>query len=108
MNHGDIWTVAGGVYTSQPRLALIIQDDRYDATDSVTVLPVTSTVLDAPSLRVPFSASELSGLVRDSQIMIDKLATVRRDDVQDRVGCLTAAQLVGVERVLFVFLGLAG
>ncbi|WP_426623159.1 type II toxin-antitoxin system PemK/MazF family toxin [Leifsonia sp. McL0607] len=108
MNRGDIWTVAGGVYASKPRPALIIQDDRYDATDSVTVLPFTSTAVDAPLLRVPILASGLSGLVQDSQIMIDKLTTVRRSNVQERVGRLTAAQLVGVERALLAFLGLAG
>lgn len=108
MNRGDIWTVAGGVYASKPRPALIIQDDRYDATDSVTVLPFTSTILDAPLLRVTIEASELSGLLQDSQIMIDKLTTVRRGNAQGRVGRLTAAQLVGVERLLLVFLGLAG
>ncbi|MEO7015937.1 MAG: type II toxin-antitoxin system PemK/MazF family toxin [Leifsonia sp.] len=108
MNRGDIWTVAGGVYASKPRPALIIQDDRYDATDSVTVMPFTSTAVDAPLLRVPILASELSGLVQDSQIMIDKLTTVRRSNVHERVGRLTAAQLVGVERALLAFLGLAG
>jgi mRNA interferase MazF len=108
VRRGDIWTVAGGVYASKPRPALIIQDDRYDATDSVTVLLFTSTVLDAPLLRVPISASELSGLVRDSHIMIDKLTTVRRENVHERLGRLSTAQLVTVERVLLAFLGLAG
>ncbi|GAA4025482.1 type II toxin-antitoxin system PemK/MazF family toxin [Arthrobacter methylotrophus] len=108
MNRGELWTVAGGVYASKPRPALVIQDDRFDVTDSVTVLPLTTTLIGAPLLRVGVSASELSGLRQESQVMIDKLTTVRRSNVQSRVGRLTAAQLVEIERALLVFLGLAG
>jgi mRNA interferase MazF len=107
VNRGDLWTVAGGVYASKPRPALIIQDDRFDSTDSVTVLPLTTTAVDAPLLRLPVPATELSGLRQDSQIMVDKLTTVRRVNVQERVGRLTAVQLVEVERAMLAFLGLA-
>ena len=107
MNRGDLWTVAGGVYASKPRPALIIQDDRFDSTDSVTVLPLTTTAVDAPLLRLTVPATELSGLRQDSQIMVDKLTTVRRVNVQERVGRLTAVQLVEVERAMLAFLGLA-
>ena len=105
---GELWTVAGGVYASKPRPALVIQDDRFDATDSVTVLPLTTTLIDAPLLRISLSPSELSGLRQESHVMIDKLTTVRRSNVQTRVGRLTAAQLADIERALLVFLGLAG
>jgi mRNA interferase MazF len=105
---GELWTVAGGVYASKPRPALVIQDDRFDATDSVTVLPLTTTLIDAPLLRISLSPSELSGLRQESHVMIDKLTTVRRSNVQTRLGRLTAAQLADIERALLVFLGLAG
>ncbi len=108
MNRGDLWTVAGGVYASTPRPALIIQDDRYDATDSVTVLPLTSTLVDAPLPRISVGATETSGLRQSSQIMIDKLTTVRRSSVQEKLGRLGATQLVEVERAMLAFLGLAG
>ncbi|WP_262103471.1 type II toxin-antitoxin system PemK/MazF family toxin [Arthrobacter sp. Marseille-P9274] len=107
MNRGDIWTVAGGVYATKPRPALIIQDDRYDATDSVTVLPLTTSEVDAPLLRIGLQPTPTTGLQGASFIMIDKLTTVRRSNVQERVGRLPAAQLVEVERALMVFLGLA-
>ena len=107
MIRGEIWTVAGGVYASKPRPALVIQDDRYDATDSVTVLPLTSHLVEAPLLRIPVQPSELSGLQRESQVMIDKLTTVRRSNVQSRIGRLAPSQLAEVERALLVFLGIA-
>jgi len=108
VNRGDLWTVAGGVYASKPRPALIIQDDRYDATDSVTVLPLTSTIVDAPLLRISVDATEMSGLRQGSQVMIDKLTTVRRSNVQEKVGRISASQLVEVERAMLAFLGLVG
>lgn len=107
MIRGELWTVAGGVYASKPRPALIVQDDAFDGTDSVTVLPLTSNLVDAPLLRVRVIRSELSGLERDSDVMIDKLTTVRRSNVDTRVGRLATDQLADVERAMMAFLGLA-
>ena len=108
MIRGDLWTVAGGVYASKPRPALIVQDDRFGDTDSVTVLPLTTVGVDAPLLRIPVPADHTTGIRQDSFIMVDKLTTVRRSNVQERVGRVPAELLVGVERSLLVFLGLAG
>lgn len=107
MIRGEIWTVAGGVFASKPRPALVIQDDRFSESESLTVLPLTSTLRDAPLLRILVTPSNLSGLVRDSHIMIDKITTVRRSTLHSRVGRLTPGQLVEVERALLVFLGIA-
>jgi len=107
VSRGEIWTVAGGVYASKPRPALVVQDDRFDATESVTVAPLTSTVVDAPLLRIPVHATSTSGIHSDSLVMIDKLTTVRRGNIKERVGRVSAAQLVEIERALMVFLGLA-
>lgn len=98
--------VAGGVYATKPRPALIVQDDHFDATASVTVCPLTSTVVDAPLLRLRVSADDSNGLKGDSFLMIDKLTTVRRANVGERIGSLAPAQLVEFDRRLLVFLGL--
>lgn len=107
MIRGELWTVAGGVYASKPRPALIIQDDLFAATDSVTVAPLTTTLTDAPLLRVRIPGGYLNGLEHDSDVMVDKLTTVRRSNAQTRVGRLTSEQLSEVERSLMAFLGLA-
>jgi mRNA interferase MazF len=106
---GEIWTVAGGVYAAKPRPAVIVQDDLFDATSSVIVAPLTSALLDAPLMRIHISGGDgrISGLDRDSDVMIDKLTTVRRSNVHTRVGRLTAEQLVEIERAMMAFLGLA-
>jgi mRNA interferase MazF len=105
MRRGDIVTVAGGVYASKPRPALVVQDDRFDATDSVTVCPFTTTEVDAPLLRVPVVANEANGLGQDSYLMVDKITTARRSNARTVLGRLEATTLVEVDRRLLVFLG---
>ncbi len=108
MTRGDIVTVAGGVYATKPRPALVVQDDRFDATDSLTVCPFTSTEVDAPLLRMSVLADEENGLDQDSFLMVDKLTTVRRSNARAVVGRLEATTLVEFERRLLVFLGFGG
>lgn len=105
MRRGDIVTVAGGIYASKPRPALVVQDDLFDATDSLTVCPFTTTEVDAPLLRVTVVANEANGLDRDSYLMIDKITTVRRSNARTVLGRLEAPTLVEFERRLLVFLG---
>lgn len=108
MRRGDIVTVAGGVYANKPRPALVVQDDRFDATDSLTVCPFTSTEVDAPLLRIPVVADEENGLGQDSYLMVDKITTIRRSNARSVVGRLEATAMVEFERRLLVFLGFGG
>ncbi|MGA8048236.1 MAG: type II toxin-antitoxin system PemK/MazF family toxin, partial [Dermatophilaceae bacterium] len=80
MRRGEIVTVSGGVYARKPRPALVVQDDRFDATESVTICPFTSAEVDAPLMRVPVTADEGNGLDQDSFLMVDKITTVRRSN----------------------------
>lgn len=88
-----------------PRPALVVQDDRFDGTDSVTGFPFTTNELDAPLLRVPVVADEANGLSQDSCLMVDKITTVRRSNAHTVLGRLEATTLVEFERRLLVFLG---
>ena len=108
MKRGDIVTVAGGVYASKPRPALVIQDDRFEATDSLTVCPLTTTAVDAPLLRVPVPADSVSGLSQQSFLMVDKVTTVRRSNAHAVIGRLVSTTLVEFERRLLIFLGFGG
>ena len=43
MKRGDIHTVAGGKdYAGKPRPVVIVQDDRFDATNSITICAFTT------------------------------------------------------------------
>jgi mRNA interferase MazF len=91
---------------AKPRPALIIQDDLFAALESVTLLPLTSQLTDAPLLRLTVEPGQLTGLERVSQIMVDKLTTVRRSNLGQRIGRIESKTMVAVEQSLAVFLGL--
>lgn len=108
MTRGEIYTAAArGPYTGKPRPVVILQDDRFDATASVTVCPFTTNPVEAPLLRIPIDPSEDNGLEQTSQLMVDKVATVPRSSLGERLGKLRDEELVALNRSLIVFLGLA-
>jgi mRNA interferase MazF len=108
VSRGDIYTAAArGTYTGKPRPVVIIQDDRFDATASITVCPLTTDPVEAPLTRIPIEASELNGLEQPGKLMVDKITTMPRGSLRDRLGRLPEADLVRANRALIVFLGLA-
>lgn len=108
MSRGELFTAATrGAYTGKPRPVVIIQDDRFDATASVTVCPLSSNPVEAPLTRIPIEPSELNGLEQPSKLMVDKITTMPRDSLRDRLGRLGENDLVRLNRALVVFLGLA-
>ncbi len=109
MRRGDIHVAAArGAYTGKPRPVVIVQDDRFDATNSVTVCPLTTDSVEAPLSRIAIQPAATSGIEQPSQIMVDKITTIPRANVRDRLGRLANADLVRLDRALVVFLGLAG
>jgi mRNA interferase MazF len=108
VSRGDVYTAATrGTYTGKPRPVVIIQDDRFDATASVTICPLTTNPVEAPLTRIPIQPSELNGLEQPSKLMIDKITTMPRDSLRERLGRLPESDLVRLNRALIVFLGLA-
>ncbi|MGA9676687.1 MAG: type II toxin-antitoxin system PemK/MazF family toxin [Mycobacterium sp.] len=109
MRRGDIYTAAArGAYSGKPRPVVIIQGDRFDATASVTVVPFTRSQIEAPLLRLPVQPSDNTGLTQVSHLMVDKLTTIPRTSLTQRVGRLSDSDVVALDRALVVFLGLAG
>jgi mRNA interferase MazF len=104
---GDFVTIAMQGDFGKPRSALVIQADQFSEHASATVLPVTSTLVPAPLLRVTIEPSAENGLHKPSQVMVDKAMTVKRDKVGPAFGRIDADALVEVERCLAVFLGIA-
>jgi mRNA interferase MazF len=108
MRRGDIWTVAGGAaYTGKSRPAAIVQDDRFDANDSIVVCPLTTDPTSAPIFRLPVAANARSGLRAPCRLMVDKLAAVPRKRLGTRLGALSPEELKSLNRAIFVFLGLS-
>ena len=108
MRRGDIWIAAArGAYTGKPRPVVIVQDNRFDSTASVTVCPLTTHSVEAPLIRLDVEPTATNGIERPSQIMIDKVTTMPRANVNAQLGRLVDDDLVRLDRALVVFLGLA-
>lgn len=108
MTRGEIYTAAArGAYTGKPRPVAIVQDDRFDATASVTVCPFTTDLVDAPLLRITIEPSPDNGLDQPSSLMVDKITTMPRSGLDARLGRLRDEELVQLNRSMTVFLGLA-
>lgn len=107
MKRGEIWTVSAGGAAGKPRPAVIVQDDRFDATHSITVCAFTTDTTDAPFFRVAVAPSDQNGLRAESRLMADKLTTVAKHRLGTRIGRLDDQDIVRLNRAILVFLGLA-
>ena len=109
MRRGEVWTVAGGrAYTGKPRPAVVVQDDSFDATASITICTFTTDSTETPHFRIPIEPSEKNGLRVASSLMVDKITTVQKQRIGWYAGCLDDEDLIRMNRVILVFMGFAG
>jgi mRNA interferase MazF len=108
MKRGEIWTVAGGKdYAGKPRPVLILQDDRFDKTDSITICAFTWDPADAPLFRLAVEPSQSNGLRAACRLMVDKITTVPKSRIGARVGRIGDQDMLRLNRAVLVFLGIA-
>jgi mRNA interferase MazF len=108
MKRGEIWTVAGGKdYAGKPRPAVVLQDDRFDKTDSVTICAFTTDPTDAPLFRLLVVPTASNGLRAPCRLMVDKITTVPKARAGTQVGRLADEDMVRLNRAVLVFLGIA-
>jgi mRNA interferase MazF len=108
MKRGEIWTVAGGGdYAGKPRPAVILQDDAFDATASITICALTSDPTQAPLFRLAIEPNGDNGLRAPCRLMVDKITTIAKSRLGKRIGRLTDDDVARLNRATLVFLGLA-
>ena len=106
MRRGEIWTVsAGGNYAGKPLPAVVLQDDSFDGTASVTICVFTSDETDAPLFRLVIEPSATNGLRVPSRLMVDKVTTVPKSKLGERIGRMDDADIVRLNQAMFVFFG---
>jgi len=103
MRRGELWTIAG----EEQRAVIIVQDDIFDATDSVTVCALTEDRIEAPLFRVPLAPNPHNGLSAASFLMVDRIATVAKTRLDTRLGRLGDEDVLKLNQAMLVFLGLA-
>jgi mRNA interferase MazF len=102
LRRGTVVTVASpGVYSGKPRPAVVVQADRWlQAHPSITLCPLTSTLMEAPLVRIAVQPSPRNGLRKISQLMVDKLFTVPIQAIGEVVGQLEPQALVDLDLAL--------
>ena len=108
MKRGEIWTVSGGNnYAGKPRPAVLVQEDNFEGTSSITLCAFTTDPTDAPLMRLLIAPSEQNGLKAASRLMIDKVTTVPKARLGKRLGRIDDTDQLRVNRALMVFQGMA-
>ena len=108
MKRGEVWTAAGGKdYAGKPRPVVIVQDDRFDATASITICAFTTDDTEAPLIRLPVESTECNGLRLASRLMVDKITTVPKSKLEEQIGRLDDQTIDRLNQAILVFLGLA-
>ena len=106
MKRGDVVTVAVQGDYGKPRPAVVVQSDLFNDTHpSISVLPLTSTLVDAPLLRLTIDPGRENGLSRISQVMVDKVLTLPREKIGKPIGRLNDDVMIRVTRALAMWLG---
>ena len=107
MKRGEVWTVAGGGdYSGKPRPAVILQSDRFSEIDSVTVCLITSEDVGGFVARIAVQPDEHNGLHEPSYLMVDKVTTLRKSRIADRLGVLGTEDMTRLNRAVVTFLEL--
>jgi mRNA interferase MazF len=107
MMRGEIWTTSGGPdYAGKPRPSLIVQDDRFVGSKSVTLCGFTTELTDSSFVRPLIEPVAENGLAGASQVMVDKITTVPLSRLGRRIGRLSEADMARVDHALLIFLGL--
>ena len=107
MRRGDIVRVSLPGNYGKPRPALVIQSDFFNTHSSITVLPITSELRDAPLFRITVEPEKENGLNKESQIMVDKAHTVPYEKLSEPFGKLSDEKMIAVNKSLALFLGFA-
>ena len=108
MKRGEIWTVAGGPdYAGKPRPCVIIQNDAFNETTSITVCSITSDPTESPTIRLAIEPAKDNGLERMSRLMADKVTTVPKSKLGKKIGQLNSSDLQKLNQSVIIFLGLA-
>jgi mRNA interferase MazF len=108
MRRGDIVTVAAPGDYGKPRPAVVIQGDvlNRDARSTIVAL-MTSHLQDAPLLRLTLQPSSENGLKVASQIQVNRLLSLPADKVGSTIGRLSDQEIVELNRLLALVIGLA-
>ncbi len=108
MQRGDIVTVAAPGAYGKPRPAVVIQGDILNQANprSTIVALMTSTIVDAPLLRLTVRPAPGNGLKKISQVQANRILTLPTEKTGQRIGQLAETEITALNRMLAIVIGL--
>lgn len=105
---GDLVTVSAKGDYGKPRPAVVIQADVLTEAevDTVLVCLITSHLVDKAKFRLTLEPNATNGLLRPSQIMVDKIVGVPRVRIGKLIGKLDEETMARLNRTLAFVIGL--
>ncbi len=102
---GDIVTCVISGDFGKPRPAVVVQSDLFNEFHaSVTVCPITSHLVEAPLFRISLVPSSQNGLKKPSQIMVDKISSIKADKITQKMGTIGTIQKQKLNEALKLWL----
>ena len=108
MKRGEVWTVSGNAdHAGKPRPAVIVQDDNFVTTDSLTICVFMTDQTNAPLFRLAIEPNARNGLHSTCRLMVDKITTIPKSKFGVHVGRLDDEDMVWLNQAMTVFPGMA-
>jgi mRNA interferase MazF len=89
------------------RPAVIVQSDLFNQHPSISVLPLSSELRNAPLFRVRIEPTAMNGLDKLSEVMVDKIQTIPIEKIGGEIGRASDEEMLAINRALAIFLGFA-
>lgn len=107
LKRGDIVLCSMSNDFGKVRPAVIVQNDSFvDVRDSVSLCPLTSQLIPDAVFRPTVLSNNKSGLDTTSQIMVDKLCSIKKSRVKEKLGSLDNNKIPELNEALKLWLGL--
>ena len=106
MKRGDVVLVVLQSELGKPRPGVIVQADELDGLASTIVCPMSSHIDTTNDMRPVIAPSVQNGLLVETQIMTDKLNTLRHGRVKRIIGTLDSDARERLNSALLLVLGL--
>jgi mRNA interferase MazF len=107
MRRGEVWTLWDNRYASKARPVVIVQSDTVQGFDSIVLCLFTTFESGHIPTRVHIPTDDANGLLRDSYVMTEKIVTVAKTELGERIGALTDAQMHRISAKLARIMGVA-
>jgi mRNA interferase MazF len=89
------------------RPAVVVQSDIFNPTHaSIVVCPITSFLIDSPLFRLEIIQNKKNGLLKKSQIMVDKIISIKRDKICKKVGVISPTEQDHLDNAIKLWLNI--